>query len=459
MSSSLQLLLVVAVAQWGAMAEDLYYYPKEPSDGQSEWSSSEAENCSASWPLSADVLNVPRQGFSCEDAERYRQASPVRLVPKYNREIMDHGGKFGLDRIEHQFQLYSEMLSAEDVSMEVLMLDTQWTHPLTDFLVDLSFLDLSHVRKKYVEVEERTGRVLGVPNKPNQQGFLYRKDLFAKHGLEYPDQSWEQFEEVLTELQRRERAAGNTDFYPLGIALGKSTNRATFNFVTLLSGLDGGQIIEADGRVTVNNPRAARMLEMWRRWYGTLIAPETQMTNRHVHRTEHFFNNKSAVMLGWVADTVQFFKHMEEHPSWGWEIGIGPIPGPTGAGCMGTWYYSLSKHVRRPEAAKEYLRVAMSKESVVARSFALSNADYATEEIRRDPVLWERYCSLNPIICSSKERWPDFWERAVYRPSQVCGTLYDRCTQIVYDAVWGVMDGAMSGEEAVAKMEADLNVL
>ena len=415
--------------------------------------------CNVTFPMTDRVITTIDETWGCGVAERFKLEVPgVRLVP---RPRLDNyfGGTFGLLKNEHLFAMHSEMFAAGDTTHEIVQLDTQWTHPLKDFLVDLDFLDTSHIRRKYLEVN-KDGKVLGIPIKPNQQVMFYRQDLFAKHGLEYRGDSYEAWEESLLELKKREHAAGNTDFYPLGIAFGDSTNRITFNWITVMSGVPGaGQIVESDGRVTVNNPAAVSALVMWARWYGTLIDPAVLTMNRHTFRVNYLNTNKSAVMLGWAADANHYLKFQAANPSWGFDVQIGPIPGPTGAGTMGVWSGCLSKHTREMDAAKKAFEVLASPQGVIERSFRMWNADYNTDLIRNNATLWARYCKLNPMICSSKEKWPEFWERAVYRPSEVCGTLYDQCTETIFAGVTDVVLRQKNPVEAVQQMERDLKVL
>ena len=356
---------------------------------------------------------------------------------------------------------FLETMAAGSTSAEVLSLDAPWVGPAIDYLETLNFLDTKHIRKKYIEVSP-TGDVLGIPYKGNQLHFFFRKDLFKRHGLEYPDKSIEQFNRVMMELQTKERAYRrsqgdpNADkFYALGIAAGTSANRITFVLLTLLTTMNGPGIVTDKGHVVVNNPTTIQILEMWKGWHGTLMDPENLQMNTNAMRNQLFREGYVGAGLMWASNSKQMYEIVA---SKGFDIGSGPVPGPHGAGCSGHWVRSISVHTRDKAAARDLLTIAATQAELEYQQNVSWHQDCTSYITRNDPVLWKNYCTKNPIICEGNEKYPEFWERIVHRPSRGTGPQYSKCTGIIFENVWKFFRNEITSAECAAGMEKELQV-
>eukprot|EP00755_Sulcionema_specki_P024685 Sspe_Gene.81711::Locus_52747_Transcript_1_1_Confidence_1.000_Length_474::g.81711::m.81711/K10236/thuE; trehalose/maltose transport system substrate-binding protein len=155
----------------------------------------------------------------------------------------------------------------------------------------------------------------------------YRKDLFDKHNKRWPE-SWEEFETTVRDIQEAERAErGVDDYWGFVLSTDNAQNRIVYTLVTLLSSFEGGQIVESDGRVTINNPAAAKVLEMWKGWFGRIVSYEAFGMSTAV-TYEYFLEDKATVLMHWAHKMPDLAKVNAER---GWDVAAAPIPGPTGA--------------------------------------------------------------------------------------------------------------------------------
>ena len=360
---------------------------------------------------------------------------------------------------EQRMALLTEMLDRKGTSQEIMYMDTNWIHPVEKHLEPLAF-DHSNVREKLKHFD-RDGNLIAVKILADQMTIYYRKDLLDKYGLEYPDQSWEQFESVFKDVQTRERAAGNTDFWGLAMCTDVgAASRVTYMLATLLSGHDGGMIVEDDGRVSINNPGAVKTLEMWSRWVtdsaNTFLAPMSYGSSTTA--TLNYFNTgAAAAVMIWTSKSDTVKKKNEQEAVNGWNIAAAPVPGPTGAGVAGGWSATLSKFTREKEAAM-FMMSELAGASIDL-TFSRTDNEPVDKRVLSDPVLWAKYCAMNPVLCDSYEKYPAFWNRTTHRPAGGCRHLYDGCTAIVLEGVDAIFKGKLSAAEGAAAMEKRLNLL
>ena len=366
---------------------------------------------------------------------------------------------------EVKFDLYAEMLASKSTAIEIPKLDTQWVEGVKEHLVDLSDpevnINLDNIydiwRKRDLE-----GRLVGIPFQPNRITMYYRKDLFDKYGHTWNHDSWEVFEETLLDIQTKERAdrlskGQNDDFWGFTIPTDDSSNRMMYMLVSLLSGHDGGGVVEPDGRVTINNPKAIKTISRWASWFDSsskynIVSPECfgQSTSG---ATNFFLDDKSAAIIVWTAGHSERMNNkMKEDPSF--VIRTAPIPGKNASGCSGDWSLALSRYAREREEAHRWMRlIVQNAKNLPGRQEPIDM------RVRNDPILWADYCTKNPIICKGFEEYPDWWSKLSHRPSIGCGTLYSSCARTVYQHMYSVFQLGVDPATAAANMERDLNVM
>ena len=405
-------------------------------------------------------LNQGGNPLSCASAEKYMRENPNIKLNDVGHKLF--GEELGLGGVEQQFSLLGEMLAMGGTQMEVVRLDVQWTIPLADNLAPVTHpgINASSIRKKYRQYD-REGRLMTVPYQSNQQVIYYRRDLFAKHGLTYKHGTWEEFYATLKELQTKERAsraaAGHPNpdsFYGFSTIAGSSANRIAYVFATLLSIFDGGRVVDVNGTVTVNNPGAIQTMAMWQSVYGDIAHPQG-MHFGALEAWNSFKHDEAGVIVFWTDTAPYFHDYIANN---GWDVAAAPIPGKTGAGCMGQWSYGLSRHTREQEGAQNFLHAAAG-DLVYHSLHSTKTQDFLTYAIREDPALWAEYKRLRPTISESHEIYPDFWERATYRPAEGCGPRYEKCAQVVHHNIWKLFRKEVTPAKCAEDMEKELKVL
>ncbi|MBZ5684660.1 MAG: extracellular solute-binding protein [Acidobacteriia bacterium] len=101
---------------------------------------------------------------------------------------------------------------------------------------------------------------------------FYRSDLLKQYGYRAPPATWTELETMATLIQKGERSKGNKDFWGF-VWQGSASEGLTCNALEWQLADGGGNIIEKDRTISVNNPKALRTWERAARWVGTISPP------------------------------------------------------------------------------------------------------------------------------------------------------------------------------------------
>eukprot|EP01064_Diplonema_japonicum_P038546 TRINITY_DN937_c0_g1_i16.p1 TRINITY_DN937_c0_g1~~TRINITY_DN937_c0_g1_i16.p1 ORF type:complete len:1059 (+),score=346.48 TRINITY_DN937_c0_g1_i16:52-3228(+) len=371
--------------------------------------------------------------------------------PDVGMESVDIKSLFGRTNRDDDFSFLQNMLDNKDASYEVMDLNTVWVTTLAENLVELD-VDPNLIRKKWRVHVSPNGKLYTLTRQTNQMVAYYRKDLFDKHNLTWPA-TWEEFETTLATLVEKEHAGGNTDFEGVVLRTDPTSQTAIeFMLVTLMSGFEGaGSIVEADGNVTVNNPAAAKAIAMWKRWIGT-IAP-TDLYGYTGNKASDFFKDgKAAVLINWSSSVFGIQKVSDEK---GWNMQMASIPGKYGAGCSNDWSIGINKHSPLVEEALDL----MTDYAEGFSFFDTSDKEPARQDVMDRPGFWDDLRKVNPMLATSMQTFPGFWDRLVHRPSAGCKALTGDCSTIIFKHIKNFFLSDITAEQTVAAMEEDLKVL
>eukprot|EP01060_Flectonema_neradi_P037250 TRINITY_DN744_c0_g1_i1.p1 TRINITY_DN744_c0_g1~~TRINITY_DN744_c0_g1_i1.p1 ORF type:complete len:1111 (+),score=183.83 TRINITY_DN744_c0_g1_i1:73-3333(+) len=409
------------------------------------------------------VSNMDRFCDALSTSKTHGRLRDITLYEKSNEDLrLQLSTRLGESQVT--FDLYAEMFHTKSTNIELNVLDVQWFESLKDYLVDLTGkINVEHVAEKWL-IYDTEGRLLGVPDNPNQITMYYRKDLFDKWGRTWQYDTWENFEETLLYIQEKEREDRRSkgisdDFWGFTIPTDTSANRMTYMLMSLLSGHDGGEIVDRTGKVTINNPNAIRTINRWAGWFKdgpTRLASQECFGQSTGGARRFFLADKSAAIIVWSSGHS---RHMNEKmaANSSWVIRSAPIPGPNSAGCSGAWSAGLSVHTREKEAALEVLQMQIDSYPKMANTY--SGREPFDKRVIANKTLWAEYCHYNPVICKSYEEYPDFWKRLSFRPSAGCGSMYPQCATIIYNNMYKVFTQGVSGADCAKSMEGELNLL
>jgi trehalose/maltose transport system substrate-binding protein len=351
-----------------------------------------------------------------------------------------------------QFGQYRLWLAAGNTDIDVYQTDVIWAPQLAD-----QFLDLTDAAKDVVGdhfpsiIESQTvdGKLVALPAFTDAPALYYRKDLLEKYGKTVPT-TWAEMEATAKEIMDAERAAGNPEMWGF-VFQGNAYEGLTCDALEWVMSNGGGQIVEADGTISINNPQAAAAIDRAAGWIGT-ISPEGnlayqeeesrgvwQLGNAVFHR-----NWPYAYSLGNGDDSA--VKGLFD---------VAPLPAGEGEGArsaatLGGWNVAVSKYSPDPEEAIKLALFLSSTE--VQKERAINQSNLPTIEALYDDA---DIAAAQPII----PNWKEIFQNAVPRPSAPTKTDYNEVSSLFWSAVHNTLSGNGTAAENLETLEADLTDL
>jgi trehalose/maltose transport system substrate-binding protein len=350
-----------------------------------------------------------------------------------------------------QFAQYKLWLAAGNADIDVYLVDVIWAPQLSDQFVDLtqaaSGVKADHF-PSIIESQTVNGKLVAMPFFTDAPALYYRKDLLEKYGAEVP-KTWDELTATAQKVMDGERAAGSKDIWGY-VWQGAAYEGLTCNALEWIKSNGGGQIIEADGTISVNNPNAVKALEMAKGWVGTVSPPGVlaymEEESRGVWQTGNavFMRNwPYAYALGNAADSPISGK-----------FDVAPLPSGggdnTSAATLGGWNIAVSRYSPNPDAATALAMFMTSTESQKAMALKLSHLPTIIS-LYDDPEIAEQQ-SLIP-------RWKEIFLNAVPRPSAPTKVAYNEVSSKFWTAVHETLSGTGTAADNLELLEADLDEL
>ena len=350
-----------------------------------------------------------------------------------------------------QFAQYRLWLAAGATDIDVYQTDVIWAPQLAD-----SFVDLTEVAKdlapthfpSIIESQTVKGKLVALPVFTDAPALYYRKDLLEKYGVAVP-KTWAELTTAAQTIQDGERAAGKADFWGF-VWQGNAYEGLTCDALEWVKSFGGGQIVEPDGTVSINNANAIAAIETAKGWVGT-ISPEGVLAygeedSRGVWQTGNaaFLRNwPYAYGLGNSADSAVAGK---------FDVTTLPVgkEGDTPAATLGGWNVAVSKFSTHQDVAISLALYLAGPEAQKQRAINESNL----------PTIMSLYddadiAAAQPII----PLWKDVFLNAVPRPSAPTLGKYSEVSSLFFTAVHETLSGNGSAADNLAALEADLNDL
>lgn len=338
--------------------------------------------------------------------------------------------------------------------VDVFAMDVVWPGVIDRHLLDLTdaVADLepaffaSAWRNNVVD-----GRIKGVPSFIDAGVMFYRSDLLEKHG-EQPPQTWAELARIAERIQAAEREAGHRNLHGL-VLQGKAYEGLTCVAVELVASHGGGSFVDAEGRVTVNNPQAAAALDLAAGWIDR-IAPRGVLGYQEEEARAVFQNGDAVFMRNWP---YAYLLSQEDNSPVKGKVGIIPVPrGETEGGdgrhaaALGGWQWAVNVNTTVPDAAVALVRM-LSDFETQKRYFMLMGVSPARLDVYDDAEVREK----GPHLAVLKE----VFDAAVARPSTPTRGQYPRVSNAIWNATYDVLSGRSDGARAVADLESRLNRL
>ncbi len=350
-----------------------------------------------------------------------------------------------------QFSQYRLWLAAGNTDVDVYQTDVIWAPQLADQFVDLKDATKDVVGDFFpaiVASQTVNGRLVAMPLYTDAPALFYRKDLLEKYGKQ-PPKTWDEMEATAKEIQEKERAAGQKDLWGY-VFQGNAYEGLTCNALEWVKSSGGGQIIETDGTISINNEKAAAALDRAKGWIGT-ISPSGVLAYQEEESRGVWQTGNAVFMRNWPY--AYALGNGPDSPVKGkFDVTTLPVAaeGDKPSSALGGWNLAVSKYSKSPDAAIELVKFLTSKDSQKQRAIELSNL----------PTLSALYddkdiAAAQPFM----PNWKPIFENAVPRPSAVAKVKYNEVSAKFWTAVHNTLSGSGSAEENLELLEADLTTL
>jgi trehalose/maltose transport system substrate-binding protein len=319
---------------------------------------------------------------------------------------------------------------------------------LAEHLVDLNDSLATEVEQHFPAIVENntvSGRLVGMPWYTDAGLLYYRADLLEQYGFAAPPETWDELEQMAQTIQEGERAAGNDEFWGF-VWQGNNYEGLTCDALEWQVSHGGGQIIEPDGTVSVNNPECIAAFERAAGWVGTISPSDVTK----------FLEEDARGM--WQAGNAAFMRNWPYAYALGnsadspikdkFEVTLLPSGGGGHAATLGGWQLAVSRYSDYPQEAIEFVKYMTSPEVQRRRSIEGAYAPTIPELYDDAEVV-----AANPYYSTLKDV---FAGGAVARPSAVSGEAYAEVSFEYFEAVHSILTGEVSAQEALTNLEANL---
>ena len=350
-----------------------------------------------------------------------------------------------------QFGQYRLWLAAGNGDIDLYQTDVIWAPQLADHFVDLSATAGELMKEHFpsiVESQTVDGKLVALPLFTDAPALYYRKDLLDKHGASVP-KTWEELTTTAKAVQDAERAAGNNDIWGF-VWQGNAYEGLTCDALEWVKSSGGGQIVEPDGSISINNAKAAAALELAATWPGS-ISPEGVLAYQEEEARGVWQTGNAVFMRNWP---YAYGLGNSDDSAVKGKFGVTTLPTgqghDTSAATLGGWNVGVSKYGNNQEAAIDLAMYLAGAEAQKTRSIIASNLPtivslYEDADIARE----------QPII----PQWKDVFLQAVPRPSAPTREKYNEVSTLFFSAVHSVISGNAKAADTLADLEDDLDDL
>ncbi len=350
-----------------------------------------------------------------------------------------------------QFGQYKLWLAAGNADIDVYQTDVIWAPQLADHFVDLTEVakDLAPTHfPSIIESQTVGGKLVALPIFTDAPALYYRKDLLEKYGVAVP-KTWDELTVAAQTIQDGERAAGKGDFWGF-VWQGNAYEGLTCNALEWVKSFGGGQIVEPDGTISINNEKAAKAIETAMGWVGT-VSPEGVLAYQEEEARGVWQTGNAAFMRNWP---YAYGLGNGDDSAVKGLFAVAPLPvgaeGDTSAATLGGWNVAVSKYSAHQEAAISLAMYLAGPEAQKQRAIAESNL----------PTIVALYddadiAAAQPII----PQWKDVFLNAVPRPSAPTLGKYNEVSSKFWSAVHETLSGNGTAAENLEMLEADLTEL
>jgi trehalose/maltose transport system substrate-binding protein len=346
--------------------------------------------------------------------------------------------------------LFRQMFAAKSTDVDVVSIDVVWPGSIKAHLLDLGPYSKGAEKEHFPAIVANNtvdGKLLAMPWFTDAGVLYYRKDLLTKYA-EKPPTSWDELTATAKKVMDGERKAGNGDMQGY-VFQAKAYEGLSCNALEWVSSHGGGAIVDSAGKVTVNNPKAAKALTTAAGWIGT-IAPTGVLNYGEEDARGVFQKGNSVFMRNWP-----YAWSLSQGADSPVKDKVGVIALPKGedgksSATLGGWQLSVVKYSKHPAEAADlvmYLTsVGVQKDRAIRGSYnpTIPSLYKDAEVLKASPFFGTLY---------------DTFINAVPRPATITGAKYNEVSAAFWNSAHEVLSGSAKAEDSLKKLEAKINAI
>jgi trehalose/maltose transport system substrate-binding protein len=343
---------------------------------------------------------------------------------------------------------YSQLarsFSSKSSSIDVMMMDVVWVGAFAPYLTDLKAA-LGQQAKLHAQgiIQNDTidGKLIAMPWFGDFGILYYRTDLLKKYGYKSPPKTWAQLGAMAKKIQAGERA-NDPNFYGF-VYQGNAYEGLTCDALEWIASSGGGHFIDG-GKASINNAKAAAILNLQRSWVGN-IAPQGVTSYTEETARIPFADGHAAFLRNWP---YAYGANAGSAVDGKFDVTVLPHSGSNpSVGTVGGWQLGVSKYSKHVGAATELVRYLTG--AAVQRYDAIFNTNVPTiPAVARDKAVVKANPYLKPEIANVVR---------VTRPAKYLGTHYNQGSQIIYQNINRILNG-QDAKSVLPGIESQLNRL
>ncbi|MBC9245253.1 ABC transporter substrate-binding protein [Paracoccus sp. 11-3] len=345
-----------------------------------------------------------------------------------------------------QFAQYRLWLAAGTTDIDLYQTDVIWAPQLADHFVDLTEAAKDVLPQHFpsiIESQTVDGKLVAMPLYTDAPALYYRKDLLEKYGKEVPT-TWEELAATAQEIQDGERAAGANDLWGY-VWQGNAYEGLTCDALEWVKSFGGGQIVEADGTISINNENAAKAIDTAASWVGS-ISPPGVLSYQEEESRGVWQTGNAVFMRNWP---YAYALSSGDDSAVKGKFDVAPLPsgGEGSAATLGGWNVAVSKYSDNQDAA---ISLALFLSSAEGQKFRALESGHlpSISALYEDAEIAEKV----PLI----PRWKEVFESAVPRPSAPTKGKYNEVSAKFWSAVHETLSGNGTAAENLELLELDL---
>ena len=325
----------------------------------------------------------------------------------------------------------ARVFSSKSSSFDVAMIDVVWPGAFAPYLVDLK-PKLGKEAKQHAQgiIQNDTidGKLVAMPWFGDFGILYYRTDLLKKYGYKGPPKTWTQLFAMAKKIQDGEQAS-NPSFSGF-VFQGNSYEGLTCDALEWYKSSGAGGFID-NGKVTINNPRGAKVLDQFRAQIGK-TTPRDVTTYQEGEAHTAFVGGNAAFMRNWPYAYSIAADPKESKVVGKFNVTVLPHTGANpSVGTVGGWQLAVNKYSKHVDASIEFVRYMTS--APVQKFNAITNTNVPTiPAVARDKAVVKANPYLKPEIANVMR---------VTRPASSLKTHYNEGSKAIYQGINQILNG------------------